>query len=45
MSIDHLPISLYSIRVGTAPISIGHRLVSLSLSFLDRTYIDRTSSC
>ena len=30
---------------GTAPISIGHLLVSLSLCFRDRTYIDQSSSC
>ena len=39
MSIGHLPIS--SVRVGTAPVSIGHRRVILSRG---RTYIDRPSS-
>ena len=33
-----------SVRVGTAPILIGHLLVSLSLCFRDRTYINRSFS-
>ena len=33
----------YLVRVETAPISIGHCLVSLSLSFRDRNHIDRSS--
>ena len=44
ISISHLPINLCSVWVGTAPISIDHRLVSLSLHFLGRTNINRPSS-
>ena len=42
--IGYLPISLYSVQVGTVPISIGHHLMSLSLGFWDCTYINRSSS-
>ena len=43
ISISHLPISLCSVSVGTAPLLIDHHLVSLSLHFQDCTYIDRSS--
>ena len=42
--IDHFHISLCSVWVGITPISIGHRLVSFSFSFWDRTYIKWSSS-
>ena len=43
ISIDHLPVSLCSVRVTTTHISICHS--SCHFSFQDRTYIDRSSSC
>ena len=42
ISISHLPISLFSVRVGITLISIGHHLINLSL--WDRTYIDQSLS-
>ena len=44
ISIDHLPICLSSVRVGTTPISIDHHLVSWCLCFRGYTYIDRLFS-
>ena len=41
--IDHFPISLCLVWVGTAPISIGHSSCQFNLS-QDHTYIDRPSS-
>ena len=44
ISIGHVPVTFHVSSVsGTAPISIGHHLISLSLSW-GRTYIDRSSS-
>ena len=38
-------LSVWVWAFGIAPISINHLLISLSLSFRDRTYIDRSSPC